>query len=118
MEDWLNHRLPDVEAKLALEKYPLVLCHLDLAPRNMIRLEDGSLCLLDWKSAGFYPRFFEVCILSIAEYTHGQYELDLISWMAELTEDEEAQMSLLKRSMHNGMKYTFVSLFLSASYRC
>jgi thiamine kinase-like enzyme len=92
MEDWLNHRLPDVEAKLALEKYPLVLCHLDLAPRNMIRLEDGSLCLLDWKSAGLYPRFFEVCILSIAEYTHGQYELDLISWMAELTEDEEAQM--------------------------
>jgi thiamine kinase-like enzyme len=47
MEHWLNLRLPDVESKLALEKYPLVLCHLDLAPRNIIWLKDGSVCLLD-----------------------------------------------------------------------
>jgi hypothetical protein len=47
MEHWLNLRLPDVDSKLALEKYPLVLCHLDLAPRNIIWLKDGSVCLLD-----------------------------------------------------------------------
>ncbi|KAK9357782.1 hypothetical protein V1504DRAFT_436424 [Lipomyces starkeyi] len=81
MERWLNVRLPDVESKLALEKYPLVLCHLDLAPRNIIKLEDGSVCLLDWASAGFYPRFFEVCLLKIMEYSHGKYELDLIDRM-------------------------------------
>ena len=52
MERWLNVRLPDVDAKLRLEKYPLVLCHLDLAPRNFVWLADGSVCLLDWCSAG------------------------------------------------------------------
>jgi thiamine kinase-like enzyme len=52
MERWLNVRLPDVDAKLRLEQYPLVLCHLDLAPRNFVWLADGSVCLLDWCSAG------------------------------------------------------------------
>lgn len=111
MERWLNVRLPDVESKLALQQCPLVLCHLDLAPRNIIKLNDGSLCLLDWASAGFYPRFFEVCILKIMEYSHGNYELDLIGRMDKLTEDEEAQMLLLVRSVDNGINYSFVSLF-------
>ena len=37
----------------------LVFCHLDIAPRNLLRQEDGSLCLIDWASAGYYPRLFE-----------------------------------------------------------
>ncbi|KAK9326808.1 hypothetical protein V1520DRAFT_350473 [Lipomyces starkeyi] len=40
----------------------------------LIKLEDGSVCLLDWSSAGFYPR--------------------LIDLMEKLTEDEKAQMLL------------------------
>jgi hypothetical protein len=112
MERWLNFRLPDVESKLALQNYPLVLCHLDLAPRNFIWLEDSSVCLVDWASAGFYPRFFEVCLLKIMEYSHGDYEVTLIDRMEKLTEDEEAQMSLLQRSFYNGIKYSFVSLSL------
>ncbi|KAH6723137.1 hypothetical protein BKA61DRAFT_585879 [Leptodontidium sp. MPI-SDFR-AT-0119] len=47
MERWLNIRLPGVNSKLALERYPLALCHLDLALRNIIWLKDGSICLLD-----------------------------------------------------------------------
>ena len=134
MERWLNLRLPDVDAKLSLEKYPLVLCHLDLAPRNIVWLADGSVSLLDWCSAGgltinsdsvlpywyllleyikadwalcigFYPRFFEVCMLKIMECSHGSYELDLIERMGKLTEDEENQMKLLQRSFYNGIKY-------------
>ena len=56
LEKWLNYRLPDVEDKLHLAQYPLVLCHLDLAPRNFVWLADGSLCLLDWASAGRWKR--------------------------------------------------------------
>jgi hypothetical protein len=70
MENWLNHRLLDKNTKLALERYPLVLCHLDLAPRNIIWVRDNSICLLDWASAGFYPRFFEVCVLKIIDSGH------------------------------------------------
>ncbi|TVY19750.1 hypothetical protein LARI1_G002452 [Lachnellula arida] len=104
MESWLNVRLPDVEAKLALREYPLVLCHLDLAPRNIIWLPDGSVCLVDWASAGFYPRFFEVCLLKIMECSHGNYELTLIDRMEKLSEDEETQMRLLQRSFYNGIR--------------
>jgi len=109
MENWLNYRLPDVEAKLALEQYPLVLCHLDLAPRNISWLEDGSVCLVDWASAGFYPRFFEVCVLKIMEHSHDEYETNLIQRIERLTEDEEAQILLLTHSFSNGIKYRFVS---------
>ncbi|PMD29163.1 hypothetical protein L207DRAFT_574439 [Hyaloscypha variabilis F] len=110
MERWLNARLPDVDAKLRLEQYPLVLCHLDLAPRNFVWLADGSVCLLDWCSAGFYPRFFEVCMLKIMEYTHGTYELDLIERMIKLSDDEEEQMKLLQRSFYNGIRYSFPNI--------
>lgn len=109
MEHWLNLRLPDVKSKLALERYPLVLCHLDLAPRNIIWLEDGSVCLLDWSSAGFYPRFFEICLLDIMACSHGDYEVTLRDRLEKLTEDEEAQMLLLQRSFYNGIKFHFVS---------
>ncbi|KAK0099278.1 hypothetical protein ONS95_006353 [Cadophora gregata] len=110
MESWLNFRLPDVETKLTLQKYPLVFCHLDLAPRNIIWLADGSVCLIDWASAGFYPRFFEVALLKIMEYSHGNYELDLIERMEKLTEDEEIQKTLLQRSFYNGIKYSFSAI--------
>ncbi|KAH8752606.1 kinase-like domain-containing protein [Hyaloscypha finlandica] len=102
--------LPDVESKLRIMSYPLVLCHLDLAPRNFVWLTDGSAALLDWSSAGFYPRCFEVCMLKIMECAHGNYELDLIAGMEKLTEDEDNQMQLLQRSFYSGIKYSFVNL--------
>ncbi|TVY90081.1 hypothetical protein LAWI1_G007131 [Lachnellula willkommii] len=104
MEGWLNFRLPKVGAKLSLQEYPLVLCHLDLAPRNIIWLPDGSVCLVDWASAGFYPRFFEFCLLKIMECSHGNYELTLIDRMEKLSEDEQTQMVLLQRSFYNGIR--------------
>lgn len=110
MERWLNYRLPDTDCRLCLGIYSLVLCHLDLAPRNIIKLEDGSLCLLDWASAGFYPRFFEACLLRIMEHSHGDYEIALLDRITKLTADGEAQMLLLERSFENGINYSFVSL--------
>ncbi|KAH9221293.1 kinase-like domain-containing protein [Leptodontidium sp. 2 PMI_412] len=107
MEYWLNLRLPRVGSKLALEKYPLVFCHLDLALRNIIWLKDGSVCLLDWATAGFYPRFFEICLLKIMAGNHGCYETTLINRLKKLTDDEEAQMSLLESSFYNGIRYSF-----------
>ncbi|KAI9046797.1 hypothetical protein LZ554_008879 [Drepanopeziza brunnea f. sp. 'monogermtubi'] len=106
MESWLNHRLPDIKSKLILKNYPLVLCHLDLALRNIIWLQDGSVCLLDWCSAGFYPRFFEACLLKINEFSHMDYETKLIDRL-ELMDDEKAQLSLLMHSFYNGIRYSF-----------
>jgi serine/threonine protein kinase len=108
MEAWLNHRLPNECAKLALAKYPLIICHLDLAPRNMIWPWDNSpVCLLDWASAGFYPRFFEVCALKLIDGSN--FGQELIESLVALTEDEEAQVSVLECSIDRSLDYSFVS---------
>lgn len=39
----------------------LVFTHRDLAPRNIIWLKHGSVCLLDWMTGGFFPPEFELC---------------------------------------------------------
>lgn len=38
---------------------PLVLCHLDLFPSNIILGDDGQVWFIDWEMAGFYPQWFE-----------------------------------------------------------
>ncbi|QDS77976.1 hypothetical protein FKW77_001941 [Venturia effusa] len=61
---WINRRLTNEEA-LALENTPLSICHMDLAPRNILKLPDSSICLLDWANAGFYPQVFEAAMLQL-----------------------------------------------------
>ncbi|KAK0111645.1 hypothetical protein ONS95_001989 [Cadophora gregata] len=103
MERWLNFRLKGDESKLELGRFPLVLCHLDLALRNIVWMKDDTVCLLDWASAGFYPRFFEISLLFMAG-PEG-YETTLIDRMEKLTDVEEAQMALLECSYYNGIRY-------------
>jgi hypothetical protein len=50
----LHHQNLDIKGQ------SFVLCHLDIALRSILRLRDGSFCLLDWASAGFYPRSFGI----------------------------------------------------------
>jgi hypothetical protein len=64
MDSWLNDIL-EYQPGLSTDKFDfssakLVMCHTDLAPRNILWLGDGLLALLDWGSAGFYPQVFEV----------------------------------------------------------
>jgi hypothetical protein len=67
MDSWMNGilakyrpSLDDGNFDFTSEK--LVLCHTDLAPRNILWLH-GQVALLDWGSAGFYPRIFETYVL-------------------------------------------------------
>jgi hypothetical protein len=54
-------------------------------------------------------------MLKIMECAHGNYELDLIERIEKLTEDEKNQTQLLQRSFYNGIKYSFVSLSVTAA---
>lgn len=65
IEDCYNTRQLKRHGRLSLPKFPLILYHLDLVPRNVLQLKDGSLCLPDWTSAGFHARSFEICTLRI-----------------------------------------------------
>ncbi|KIM19703.1 hypothetical protein M408DRAFT_30995 [Serendipita vermifera MAFF 305830] len=75
MTAWFNHKLsvnerfaprPPGTKKLDTPNiakfdmsWPLVFTHQDLCPRNIILSKDGSLCIVDWAWAGFYPAWFE-----------------------------------------------------------
>ena len=67
MEYWLNQRLglhkPGTYAKLDLKSSKLSMCHTDIAPRNILLLNGGGICFLDWAYAGFYPSLFETYAL-------------------------------------------------------
>ncbi len=63
LEDFLNNILADYTLerdRFDFTSSDLIMCHGDLAPRNILRLDDGRLALLDWANAGFYPLIFEI----------------------------------------------------------
>ena len=62
MEKWFNSRLTkNSPYHVSLQNCELVFTHRDLAPRNLVWQDDGSVCLLDWSNAGFFPPSIEVC---------------------------------------------------------
>ncbi|KAJ5882714.1 kinase-like protein [Penicillium subrubescens] len=91
MEKWFNSRLFAHNPKLTFQGCELVLCHLDIAPRNILWQEDGSLCLIDWASAGYYPRLFEFCAQWIIEGKDGGFNSLLLKSMNPLPYQEIAQ---------------------------
>jgi aminoglycoside phosphotransferase (APT) family kinase protein len=106
MEEWFNSRLFQGEGNLSFQKSPLVLCHLDLAPRNIIWQPDGGICLVDWASAGFYPRFFEFWAQWIIEGKDGSFNGLLLDSMSPLRDHETALKKTICRVWHNIQKYT------------
>ncbi|KAJ5586713.1 kinase-like protein [Penicillium hispanicum] len=105
MEKWFNSRLFAHNPKLTFQDCDLVLCHLDIAPRNILWQEDGSLCFIDWASAGFYPRLFEFCAQWIIEGKDGTFNSILLNSMNILPDHEMAQKEPLLCAWRNIQKY-------------
>lgn len=106
MEEWFNSRLSAQDPKISLQGCELVLCHLDIAPRNILWQEDGSLCLVDWASAGYYPRIFEFCAQWIIEGKEGKFNKLLLDSMESLSDRELAQKVSILRAWRNSQKYS------------
>lgn len=94
MEMWFNSRRFAHNPKLTLQGCEPVLRHIDIAPRNILQ-EDGSLCLVDWASAGYYPRLSEFCAQWIIEGKDGNFNSLLLKSMAPLPDQEIAQKESL-----------------------
>jgi hypothetical protein len=73
---------------------------IDIAPRNILWQEDGSLCLVDWASAGYYPRIFEFCAQWIIEGKEGKFN-KLLDSMESLSDRELAQKVSILRAWRN-----------------
>ena len=72
LESYLNERLTYFETAIQMKEGGLCLCHMDAAPRNFMIDLEGRLCLLDWATAGFYPRYFELWSIEFAQHVMGE----------------------------------------------
>ena len=117
VECFYKSRLGEKEPKPALTDFSIVLCHLDLVPRNILWLHDGTICLLDWESAGFYPRLFEVCRQRIFLGQDGKFNKLLLDCVIPLTMEEERQAELMMLAFHNMQRYHLYVHFLMSRSR-
>lgn len=89
IEDWFNDRLLVChDFGHASQTQPgwfsgqfddLVMCHLDIHPRNLIVDSQGELWLLDWAFSGAYPRYFESA--SLLWKSPGEFGAELASFL-------------------------------------
>ncbi|PGH36501.1 hypothetical protein GX50_00688 [[Emmonsia] crescens] len=105
MEAWFNSRLFPGEGRISFQNHDLVLCHLDIAPRNIIWQPNGAICLVDWASAGFYPRLFEFWAQWNIEGKEGSFNTLLLNSMKPLPELERAQQWPICQVWYNTQKY-------------
>ena len=103
VEEWFNSRLFPGDGKVHFDISQLVLCHLDIAPRNIIWLDDGGVCLLDWASAGFYPRPLEFASLFFQEYDFSEMLLNAISFGSERDKEEQQKIC---QALYNNERYS------------
>lgn len=92
------------------DQQPLVLTHLDLAARNLGRTVDGTICVLDWAMAGFFPRWFDHGMMEACRdgkpswHEVNKFKTDLIQAMetiAPLTDAERVMKKALVQVVDN-----------------
>lgn len=75
LQRYLDLRLNYRKSKETIDvtNMPLSLCHLDIALRNIVIGSDGSIHLLDWGCAGFYPPIFETWAVRLEDHIQGTH---------------------------------------------
>uniref|UniRef100_A0A093VZM0 Ribonuclease 3 n=1 Tax=Talaromyces marneffei PM1 TaxID=1077442 RepID=A0A093VZM0_TALMA len=118
IEDWFNSRLFPEQGlrRVTLQHSKFILCHLDIAPRNLIWQDDGSVYLLDWASAGFYPRLLEFVSQWITEGKDGNFHSMLLQAMVPLSDADMEQKAPICQALYNTQKYSFHRLDLEPLY--
>ncbi|KAL2397570.1 hypothetical protein ABEF93_001203 [Exophiala dermatitidis] len=71
LESYINDRLAYFQTAISMSDEDLCLCHMDVAPRNFMMDLCGRLCLLDWATAGFFHRYFELWAIEFAQHVMG-----------------------------------------------
>lgn len=105
LEAFLHKRLLPHHDKPSFKDSTLILCHLDIAPRNIIWKDDGSICLLDWATAGFYPRSFEFAAQGYSQCGDEDFNRLMELYMEPLSELERAQCQAVMIARFNCEKY-------------
>jgi aminoglycoside phosphotransferase (APT) family kinase protein len=107
LERYINTRVVGPGRDLRFEVGKLVLNHNDIAPRNIIWMPDGSVCLIDWEHAGYYPWLLEIVVLDI-NMQQGKDEVFVKKLQIELgplTTREQSDLDLLIMAWDKGLRF-------------
>ncbi|KAJ5185814.1 hypothetical protein N7472_010654 [Penicillium cf. griseofulvum] len=74
-----------------------------VSPRNIIWLDDGRVCLLDWASAGFYPRLLEFASLFFQEYHFSEMLLKAVGFGSGCDKEEQQRIC---QALYNNERYS------------
>ncbi|KAI9889542.1 MAG: hypothetical protein M1814_005236 [Vezdaea aestivalis] len=105
IEVWFNSRLSFDNERLSFQEQDSRFCHLDLARRNIIVRPDNSISLLDWASAGFYPRVFEYWCLTYLRCFDKVYAEYLAEAMESPTKEDVEILTLLNKAYRINQHY-------------
>lgn len=80
LQAYIDTRLDRVnsEVRIDVANMTLALCHLDVASRNVIVGQDGSIYLLDWACSGFYPPIFETWAIQLEAHASGHPVIHMV----------------------------------------
>ncbi|KAK4551277.1 hypothetical protein LTR86_011252 [Recurvomyces mirabilis] len=110
MEKFINDNLSVPQLRCSMPER-LTFCHLDVAPRNLLVTTDGKLGILDWASAGFYPRPFEVAALrrnnkALEGQNRFEERLECCIRAADpFTQNEEKQLEAMLQMGYGHLRY-------------
>ena len=101
LQAYLRIRLAAINGTGSIDvtKSRLCFCHLDISPRNILLDADGSMTLLDWGCAGFYPSIFETWSIQLEAHVRANPTWQLLASAIEtrLSEHERSELSSLSR---------------------
>ncbi|CAD0098120.1 unnamed protein product [Aureobasidium mustum] len=105
--EYIKRRLKGPQQGWTFDMGEFVMNHNDIAPRNIIWMPDGSISLIDWAHAGFYPWLLELAILEFN--TDGTEDLGftipLIAEFEPLSEADQKNKASLQMAWFNGHRY-------------
>ncbi|KAF2015114.1 hypothetical protein BU24DRAFT_228411 [Aaosphaeria arxii CBS 175.79] len=107
LEHWFCRRLPAGSDPISFSHCDFVMCHLDVAPRNIVWMDDDIPCFVDWASGGYYPRVFEWCTLEVMRGRDGEFQEKVQKMLEPLTEWEMDARRLVVKAWGNSVRYHY-----------
>lgn len=100
LQAYLQTRLDAVggPGSVDVTKSQLCFCHLDISPRNILLDSEGSVTLLDWGCAGFYPSSFETWSIQLEAHIRANPIWQLLASTIETHSRRDEQSELLALS--------------------
>lgn len=113
LESAVNSRLAictsPAHGTIHLQGEELAFCHMDLAPRNILLLKDGTIAIVDWMTLAIYPVIFEWANLAFLARTARPHEKKFLEAVCQRISDckSEEEVRMLNIVHTISMQYSF-----------